>query len=62
MAEMFFRFSKGNVYDLLLGIVRKLETFRTENWTHFTRSNADTLFPTGLSTELPSEVKMMLPC
>lgn len=29
--------------------------------THFTRSNTDTLFPTGLSKEFPSGVKRMLP-
>jgi hypothetical protein len=30
--------------------------------TDLTKSNTDTLLPTGLSTELPSGVNMMFPC
>ncbi len=33
-----------------------------ESFTDFTKSNTETLLPTGLSTEFPSGVNIMFPC
>lgn len=35
---------------------------RRQQATDLTKSKTETLFPTGLSTELPSDVNMMFPC
>ena len=64
---MFFRFSKGKVYDLLLlthriGISTVNSDWRVDSATYLTRSKAECLFPTGLNTVLLSDVKTMLPC
>ena len=57
IAATFFLFSNGSVLDLLL---RSVMTGR--NITYPTKSNTETLLPTGLSTEFPSGVNATFPC
>ena len=63
--EMFLRFSKANVEDLLLfqntGEGQRY-CLEFEIKTYFTRSNTDTRLPTGLYSELPSGVNRTFPC
>lgn len=66
IAAIFLRFSNGNVYDWFLKWSKvcsmTMMRMRTSTVvTNFTRSNTETRLPTGLSTELPSEVKRMFP-
>jgi hypothetical protein len=64
IAAIFLRFWKGKVKDLLLhtSTVSRLRVQATEQTTDLTKSKTETLFPTGLSTELPSDVNMIFPC
>ena len=65
IAATFLRFWKGKVKDLLLrkSRVSRLQARVTgQQATDLTKSKTDTLFPTGLSTELPSDVNMIFPC
>lgn len=65
MIAIFLRFWKAKVRDLLLFEI-VVSCLGAQPWhrtiTDLTRSNTDTLFPTGLSTEFPSGVNMMFPC
>ena len=61
--EIFLRFSKANVKDLLLKRHSEKDNERPfETKTYFTRSNTDTRLPTGLYNELPSGVNSIFPC
>jgi hypothetical protein len=65
---MFFLFSKGMVNDRLLrGLEQIKRSFgyfkeKSNEFAHFTKSNTETRFPTGLNTEFPSGVKSRFPC
>lgn len=61
IAAIFFLFSKENVNDLLLKNRELVKEGYIDSKTYFTRSKTDTRFPTGLSSEFPSGVNIMLP-